>query len=160
MRIDSGSGNQVLNGPLPSTRLILMVRVILCFTRQSVSHSRYSQEERSRDGKTRSLGSVSRIYWMAIGEIMTRSHLKVVWMLETLFMADRISPASSEHSKDGLLWGDFIDAMIPFECWILLTDDSIKWDRANPRHSSCLPWRSAHECIRHSEAVFQPNSAF
>ena len=40
---------------------------------------------------------------MAIGEIMTRSHLKVAWMLEAPFMADLTSPASSEHSKGGSL---------------------------------------------------------
>ena len=40
---------------------------------------------------------------MAIGGFMTRSHLKAAWMLEALFMADRVSPASSEHSKDGSL---------------------------------------------------------
>ena len=34
------------------------------------------------------------------------------WMLEVLFMADRDSLASSEHSKDGSLWGDLIDAMV------------------------------------------------
>ena len=40
---------------------------------------------------------------MEIGKIMTRSLLKAAWMLEALFMVDRLSPASSEHSKDGSL---------------------------------------------------------
>ena len=43
---------------------------------------------------------------------------------------------------------------------ILLTDDSIQWDRSNRRHHSFLPWRSALECIHHSEAVLHPNSVF
>ena len=34
-----------------------------------------------------------------------------------------------------------------FFYWLMI---SIQWDRSNPRHSSCLPWRSAHECIHHS----------
>ena len=39
---------------------------------------------------------------MATEEIMTRSlaSVKAARMLEALFMADRVSPASSEHSKD------------------------------------------------------------
>ena len=41
----------------------------------------------------------------------------------------------------------------------LLTDDSIQWDRSNPRHYLFLPWCSALECIHDSETVLQPNSA-
>ena len=42
---------------------------------------------------------------------------------------------------------------------IFLTDDSIQWDRSNPRHYLFLPWCSALECIHDSETVLQPNSA-
>ena len=45
---------------------------------------------------------------------MTHSLLKAAWTLETPFMACRISPASSGHSKDGSLWGDSIETIRGF----------------------------------------------
>ena len=53
---------------------------------------------------------------------MIHSLLKAAWMLEALFMANQSSPASSGHSKDGSLWGDFFDVMICFKriCWPMI----------------------------------------
>ena len=102
MRIDLESENQVLNGSSSSTCPILIVRVMLClpvnlFLIQDILVG--GTIERWEDPFLRKC--FEKIF--AIGEIMTHTLLKAAWMLEVLFMADRDSLASSEHSKDGSL---------------------------------------------------------
>ena len=63
---------------------------------------------------------------------------------------------------DFLFWNHFNICTRIFLFYFLLIHGFFKfqWDRSNPRHSSCFPWRSAYERIYYSEAVLQPNCAF
>ena len=160
MRIDLGSENQVVNGPSTSTRPISMVRVILylpvnLFLIQDILVG--GTIERWEDPFFRKcFENIFNGNWRDHDPYSLEGRLDA---RSSLY--GRPSQSSIFRTFQGWLamrWSYWLHGI--FERRIFLTDNSIQWYRSNPRHSSCLPWRSALECIYYPEAVLQPNSTF